>query len=132
MLLRFLLFSVLFVIVVLLLEKGLNKLFKVKKGKISETDGEKLYLWGRIIIVTLCICTIIFFYYAVMNNIIDYNAMNSFSILKWFWIFYFSLLIGFQSFLEWKYFKQSKQYLTTLILLIVFIGYLYSIEYLIN
>ncbi|MDT9027455.1 DUF4181 domain-containing protein [Rossellomorea yichunensis] len=49
--------------------------------------------------------------------------------LKWFWIFYLIILFGFQSILEWKYLKNSKQYVTTLIFLLLGVIIIYYMEY---
>lgn len=47
---------------------------------------------------------------------------------KWYWIIYLILLLGFQSILEWKFLKNSKQYITTLIFLIFGVIIIYNIE----
>ncbi|MFC0418506.1 DUF4181 domain-containing protein [Cytobacillus solani] len=49
--------------------------------------------------------------------------------LKWFWIVYLTFLSGSQSFMEWKYIKNSKQYITTLIFLILGLIIIYNIEH---
>ena len=52
--------------------------------------------------------------------------------IKWYWIVYVIILFGFQSILEWKYLKSSKQYITTLVFLILTITFLYNLEYFIS
>ncbi|WP_245844300.1 DUF4181 domain-containing protein [Oceanobacillus rekensis] len=101
------------------LEKGINKLIGVEKKKISETSAKSINRWGRGIILVISLSTLPF----VMT--MDIN------IIKWYWIAYFVILFGFQSFLEWKYLKESKQYITTLIFLIAGVIFMYNIEYLI-
>ncbi|MDP1422112.1 DUF4181 domain-containing protein [Peribacillus simplex] len=105
------------VIFVFLLEKIINKLLVVKKKKISETSGKNVDRWGRGIILVIFLCTIPF----VITK--DTNVM------KWYWILYLILLLGFQSILEWKYLKNSKQYITTLIFLMLSVSIMYNFEY---
>ena len=115
----FVIISVLSILVVLL-EKGINKLLGVEKRKVSETSGKKVDQWGRVIILILFLCTLPIF---IMKE-------TSFSFMKWYWILYLIGLLGFQSILEWKYLRNSKQYVTTFILLIISVFILYNIEYL--
>ena len=61
--LKFLVFFIVLIILVLLLEKGINKLLGVEKKKISETSGKKVDRWGRGIILILFLCTLPFFIY---------------------------------------------------------------------
>ena len=107
---------VLFILGVLL-EKGINRLLGVKKKKISETSGKRVDRWGRVIILVICLSTLPFVV-----------TMDT-SIIKWYWIFYFILLLGFQSFMEWKYLRKSKQYVTTLIFLLIGVTFMYNLEY---
>ncbi|MFJ5623932.1 DUF4181 domain-containing protein [Peribacillus loiseleuriae] len=101
----------------LLLEKILNRLLGVEKKKISETPGKNVDRWGRGIILVLFLCTLPFF------------IMGDTSFIKWYWILYVIILLDFQSVLEWKSLKNSKQYITTLIFLILTIIFIYNIEY---
>jgi hypothetical protein len=118
--LKFLVFFIVLIIFVLLLEKVLNRLLGVEKKKVSETPGKKVDRWGRGIIVILILCTIPFY------------AIEDTTFIKWYWILYLIVLFGFQSILEWKYLKNSKQYITTLILLMLGIIFLYNMEYFIQ
>ena len=115
-----LVFIVVLIILIVLLEKGINKLLGVEKKKVSETSGKKVDQWGRGIILILFLCTLPFF------------IMEETSFMKWYWIPYLIVLLGFQSILEWKYMKNSKQYVTTLIILIISVIILYNIEYFIS
>lgn len=105
------------VIWVFLLEKIINKLLGVEKQKISETSGKKVDRWGRGIILVIFLCTL------------PFVISNDINIMKWYWILYFVLLLGLQSILEWKFLKNSKQYVTTLIFLMLSIIIFYNIEY---
>lgn len=104
----------------IVLEKAINKLLGVEKKKVSETFGKKVERWGRGIILVLALCTLPFF------------IMKATSSMKWFWILYLIVLLGFQSILEWKYLKNSKQYVTTLIFLILGIIMVYNTNYFIS
>lgn len=119
--LKLLIFFIILLVFVLLLEKILNRLLGVEKKRISETPGKNVDRRGRGIILILFLCTIPF--YAMAEDI---------SFMKWYWMLYMIILLGFQSILEWKYLKNSKQYITTLIFLILTIIFTYNIEYFIS
>ena len=116
---EFLLFIIL-IILILFLEKIINKLVGVEKKKISETSGKNVDRWGRGIILVIFLCTL------------PFVITKDTNVIKWYWILYFVLILGFQSILEWKYFKNSKQYVTTLIFLMLGIIFFYNIEYFIQ
>jgi hypothetical protein len=113
----FLVVIIVLIILLFLLEKIINKLLGVEKKKISETSGKNVDRWGRGIILVIFLCTLPF----VITK--DINVM------MWYWILYLILLLGFQSILEWKYLKNSKQYVTTLIFLMLSVIIMYNIEY---
>lgn len=105
-------------ILVLLLEKILNKLLGIKKkGKLSETSGKNVDRWGRGIILVIFLCSLPFF--------IEQEA----SVMKWYYILFWISLWGFESILEWKYLKNSKQYISTLIFLTLSVIFIYNIEH---
>ncbi|MFJ7978542.1 DUF4181 domain-containing protein [Peribacillus sp. JNUCC 23] len=110
-------FIIVLIILGFLLEIIINKLLGVEKKKISETSGKKVDRWGRGIILVIFLCTLPF----VITK--DINVM------KWYWILYLILLLGFQSILEWNYLKNSKQHVTTLIFLMLSVTIMYNIEY---
>ena len=105
-------------ILILLLEKIINKLFGIKvKGKMSETSGKNIDRWGRVFIFVIVICTSPF--------VISKDA----NVMKWFWILYLILSFGFEAILEWKYLKNTKQYISSLIFLILGVIIIYNLEY---
>ena len=115
---RLLVFFIVLLMIVFLLEKIINKLLHVKTKKLSETSGKKIDRWGRGIILVISLCSLpLYFVYDTLNAI------------KWYWITFSTLLFGFQSILEWKYIKNSKQYVATIIFLIFTIISIYNIEY---
>jgi len=104
-----------FLILILLLEKIINKLFGIKvKGKISETSGKNIDRWGRVIIVVIFLCSLPFF---------------EGTLPKWHYMLFWTSLWGFQAILEWKYLRSSKQYVVTLAYLILLVVFIYNIEY---
>ncbi|QNU07187.1 DUF4181 domain-containing protein [Peribacillus butanolivorans] len=111
---RFLVLIIVLIILGFLLEKIINKLLGVENKKISATSGKKVDRWGRGIILVIFLCTLPF----VITK--DTNVM------KWYWILHLILLLGFQSILEWKYLKNSKQYVTTLIFLMLSVVIMYN------
>jgi hypothetical protein len=115
----FLVFLIALIILVFLLEKVINKLLGVKRKKISETSGRNIDQWRRGIIVIIALCTL------------PFVVWNSISI-KWFWIPYLILLLGSESFMEWKYIKDSKQYITTLIFLVLGLIIMCNVEYILS
>ncbi|HWO76455.1 MAG TPA: DUF4181 domain-containing protein [Bacillus sp. (in: firmicutes)] len=80
-----------------------------KKVEISE-DGKYIERWGRIILAALGVIIVIF---------INIEA------IKWFFILFIIAIIGFQSFIDWKYRKGSKEYIASLITLIVGVLFVY-------
>lgn len=101
------------VLIIILLTFGLevvfNKLLGVEKTKIADTPGREVDRRGRKIILVSIIFLLI------LSNVFNFSFLDT----KWWWLGYFIILAGFQIFLEWKYIKNSKQYLTTIILSII-------------
>ena len=108
-------FFILLIILLLLIEKLINKILGVKKKKISETAGKNIDRWRRGLILVIFICT---------YPVAIYNDFN----IKWFFISYAILFMGSESLMEWIYIKNSKQYMTSLILLIFLVIIIYNIE----
>lgn len=104
----------------LVAEKRINRLIRVEKKKLSETSAKHIDRWGKGIILVIALTTLPF--------ILKMDIKN----MKWYWIGYFMLSLGFQSFLERMYLKESKQYITTLIFLILAIIGIYFIDYFIR
>lgn len=114
----FWIFIVVLSILAYLLDKLLRRLFKFKKMKISDTPGKKVDYWGRGILLVLFICTMPFFVLSAER-----------SLIIWFSIFQLIAVLGFQAFLEWRYLKDSRQYISTLIFLILGVMMMYNLEY---
>ncbi|MBD3107528.1 DUF4181 domain-containing protein [Bacillus sp. AGMB 02131] len=114
---QFITLFIVFAILVLLIERAATKLLRVEKRKISETPAKRIDQWGRAIIVIIFLGT----YWFVLDK--DINVQ------KGFWIFYFTVLFGFQAFMEWKYLKNSKQYVVSLILLMLLVTFVYVLVF---
>lgn len=113
-------FIVLLAVLLLLffvLEKVINKFLGVEKKKISDTPGKKIDQWGRGI-------TLFIFLFALWF-VVD---SDSFLVKKLFWMSYLILLGGFQAVLEYIYLKNTKQYITTVIMVIVTLIFIFNME----
>lgn len=105
-----------FIILVFLLEKIMNKLLGIDKAKkISETPGKRVDRYGRVIIFVISI------------GLIPFYITQEASVMKWYLMLLLTLSFGFQSILEWKYLKGSKQYASTVMLLILGLLFIYHL-----
>jgi hypothetical protein len=109
-----------FIILFLQFEKLLRKWLGVEKRNIAETSGKNVERRGRGIILLIFLFT--------LPIVITEEGEG----LKWYWIFYLMVSLGFQSFVEWKYLKDSKEYVITLIFLLLCIIIMYNINYFFN
>lgn len=83
-----------------------------KRRKISDTDGKNMQFLGLLTIAIIGIwCVFVF----------DIIATN---VMKWFWLCFLIITVGFQLFLEWKFLKESKEYLVSLIVLMIGLIYI--------
>lgn len=73
-------------------------------------EGKQVNRWAKIILVSIAVISIFFI---IKLEIFDSHAM------KWFWMIALLTAVGSQSFIEWKYLKGSKQYLISLIVLLL-------------
>ena len=116
-----LIFIIILSILFFFFEKVVNKLLGVKRQKVSDTPGRKVDRWGRGITVVIFFCIAI-----------PYFMINSHVPWKWYFILLLLFTIGFQAILEWKYIKNSKQYASTLIILIVSLILMFNIDFFIR
>jgi hypothetical protein len=93
------------VIIIAVLAPLLRKWIVGADRYISETVGRRVDLWGRIILA------IIFF--IILFFVIDPSNETT---VKWFFIIFFTIITAFQSIIEWKYLKNSKEFIVTLLL----------------
>jgi hypothetical protein len=118
-LVKFLAFFIILIIFSLFIDKFLRKWLGVEKKKISETSGKNIDRWGRGIILFIFLCTLPF-------------AVEDRNVIKWYWICFLIVSMGFQLFMEWKYLKNSKEYVITVITLtylLLALGIMYNVDY---
>ncbi|WP_182201692.1 DUF4181 domain-containing protein [Paraliobacillus salinarum] len=92
----------------------LSMLFVGKnKRKVSETAGKSIQLWGLITIGLIGISLI--FVLDIQNN----------NVMRWFWLIFIIIVLSFQSFLEWKFTKETNRYIVSLSVLILSLFYIF-------
>lgn len=79
-----------------------------EREKISETNGKNINRYGKFIMSFISIFLILFVF-----DISDVNTM------KWFWLSLLIVTFTFQMLMEWKYLKNSKEFIVTLLLLLI-------------
>ena len=117
--LKFLVFLIVFGILVFLMERLLTKLLRIKKQKISDTPGKKIYSWGKVCILILFLCSLPF----VVNSENQYAFAG---------VIMLNIILNFlfDAFMEWKYLKNSKQYVVTLVYIAMLIVLFSNMRYL--
>jgi hypothetical protein len=93
----FILFMIIVCLLFWLVEKLLNKWLGKDNRKISDTDGRMLDHRGKV---------------SSFSRICEYQMG-----MHIYWLSFITLIFGFQSFMEWKFLKGSKEYLKILIFL---------------
>lgn len=81
-------------------------------------EGKEISTWGKIIIALICIIT------CIVIIVVDGPEGTA---MKWFWMLLIIIASGFQSFIDWKYLKSSKQYMVSLIALLIGVFLVYFI-----
>lgn len=114
---RFLISLIIIIILFDLTEKLLRKCLRIEKQKLSETSGKNVSRWVRGTLLLIFLCSIPFFYTGELEAI------------KWYCIFYLTLVASLRSFLEWKYLKNSKEYMITLTFLVLGLIVVYNMDY---
>ncbi len=109
-------FVIIFILLSVLIERVIRKQLGVEKKKISETAGKNVDRWGRGIILVTFLATF------------PYFIEKEDEIVKWYWMSYYVILMGFQAFIQWKYLKDSKEYIISLIFLVLGIVFLLSVD----
>ncbi|KGP90225.1 hypothetical protein N780_05790 [Pontibacillus chungwhensis BH030062] len=97
-----------FSILLFMVEKITTKILKVEKIMISETSGKKIDRFGRGVILLIFVSTLWF----VVKN-------DSILITKLYFMTYLTFLLGFQAVMEFFFIKGSKQYISTVVVLVV-------------
>lgn len=110
-------FLIVLIIMLALIEKIVNKMLGIQREKLSETPGRNIDRWGRSILLISYLITLWF----VIANDSDVT-------MKLYSMTYLTLFLGFQVIMEFIYIKDSKQYISTTILLIFGLIALYNID----
>lgn len=82
-----------------------------ERRKIYETDGKYIHIAGLIMI-------------GIVGIWILYDLLDNAQVMKWFWLLFLTLTVGFQSLMEWKFLKGSKEYIVSLIVLLIGLIYI--------
>lgn len=85
----------------------LRKRLNVKKASLADTPAKRVDQWGRAVLTIAAICFIPFIIGSSMQTFI------------WFLVLFLMILQSFQAFLQWKYIKESREHILTLLQLIV-------------
>ncbi|WP_345240357.1 DUF4181 domain-containing protein [Pontibacillus salipaludis] len=103
-------------ILVFMVEKITNKILRVEKVKLSETSGKNIDRFGRGVILLIFVTTLWF----VLKN-------DSTMITKLYFMTYITFLFGFQAIMEFIFIKGSKQYISTVVLLVITLIIMYNL-----
>lgn len=99
------------IVIVLTVAHLALKIWIVGKEKEEMPEaGKNVGLWGKSAFAVLAIS--IYF-------VLIMTGRTEGELIKWFLMLLIIMAVGFQSFLEWKYLKGSKQYIVSLIVLIL-------------
>ncbi|MBB6452580.1 hypothetical protein HNQ94_001025 [Salirhabdus euzebyi] len=113
-------FLLVFIVLFVILEKLLINLFGIEKKKLSESPGKTINRRGRNIILVIFLVAL------------PFVNFEEYSFIKWYFILFNVLLFGFQSFMEWIYVRESKQYVTSLFFLIIIVAFIYNAEFIVK
>ncbi|WP_068614698.1 DUF4181 domain-containing protein [Paenibacillus tuaregi] len=80
--------------------------------------GRKVETWGLIILALIGITTCIVL---LVEDTLKGNT------LKWFFILFITITAGFRTFVDWKYLRDSKEYMVSLIVLILGVTLVFSL-----
>lgn len=83
-----------------------------ERGKVSETSGKNIQRIGYVTLLIIAFSCIYFI------DIMDESVM------KWFWLYFYTITIGFHLCLDWVYLRDTNEYLVSLILLIIGVSYI--------
>ncbi|KAB2331445.1 DUF4181 domain-containing protein [Bacillus mesophilum] len=112
---NFFIFFLFLSLVFFALERGLVKVFGIKRKSLSETAGKKIDQWGRGILLVAYLSVLLF----VLEIDLD---------IKWYLICFFMISFVFEMVMEWVYLKETKQYIITLVFLVISVPILYNSE----
>ncbi|NMH74243.1 DUF4181 domain-containing protein [Bacillus sp. RO2] len=94
----------------------LRKLLGIKRAKLTDPKGKKIDLFGRII------CAILIF--ILYPAVIETGVLQ----LKHLFVIFFTVLFCLQAIIQFIYIKESKEYIITLLINVVFVAFLLNID----
>jgi hypothetical protein len=107
-------FSILVLLLAIINPLSRNWIVGTGGQEIDETAGKHIELWERIILALIGLYLVFF--------VIDISDKTT---IKWFCLIFLVITFGFQSIIEWKYLKDSKQFIVSLLLLLIGLIYCY-------
>jgi hypothetical protein len=105
-------------IALLLVDVVVRKALNIKRVKLTDPKAKKIDMFGRILCVILIFVT--------FPPLLDNEVIS----LKYLFIIFFVALLSFQAILQYIYIKESKEYIITLLMSVVFIV-MFNIDFLI-
>ena len=90
-----------------ILESFMRKRLKIEKVKFSNSSAKHADRWGRGIIVLSYLCALPF--------VLERDPEH----LVWLGVLFCTLLFGFQSFVQWRYSRHSKEYIIMLMYMVI-------------
>jgi hypothetical protein len=108
------------VIVLMLVDVVVRKALNIKRVKLTDPKAKKLDVFGRVL------CAVIIF--VAFPPLLDNGVIQ----LKYLFMILFTVLFSFQAILQYIYIKESKEYIITLLMSVVFIVFMLNIDFLID
>ncbi|URN95661.1 MAG: DUF4181 domain-containing protein [Candidatus Pristimantibacillus lignocellulolyticus] len=108
---------------ILLISLFLTLTHWILRKEIVDTDreelteaGKKVNMWGKIILVTIGFITVIILF--------SLDELYG-DVMKRFIIIFIIMALGFQTFIDWKFLKGTREYIVSLIVLILGVNLVY-------
>ncbi|OCA90522.1 hypothetical protein A8F94_01150 [Bacillus sp. FJAT-27225] len=102
------------VVLVVVLAPLLRKWIVEYDRFITETEGRRIDFWGRIVLAIAFFISLFF-----VKDSSDETT------IKWFLIIFYTIFAAFQFIIEWKYLKNTKEFIITLLLWLFVIIYFF-------
>lgn len=97
-----------------------RKFLGIKRAKLTDPKGKKIDMLGRIICVILAF---IMYPAFIETEVLEINYL---------FIILFTFLFCFQAIIQYIYIKESKEFIITLLMNVVFVVFLFNINFLLN
>ncbi len=107
-------------VALVIVDVAVRKLLGIKRAKLTDPKGKKIDLLGRIICVILAF---IMYPAFIETEVLEMNYL---------FIILFTVLFCFQAVVQYIYIKESKEFIITLIMNVVFVVFLFNINFLLN